>query len=58
MPVSEEVAFHNGTIFDGRTFHQPEMMVAVLFLALLGVLINFAADLGTRRFLPWYRRSE
>jgi ABC-type nitrate/sulfonate/bicarbonate transport system permease component len=45
-------------VYDGRTFHQPEMMVAVLFLALLGVAINFAADLGTRRFLPWYRRSE
>jgi NitT/TauT family transport system permease protein len=45
-------------LYDGRTFHQPEMMVAVLFLALLGVTINAAADVGTRRFLPWYRRSE
>jgi NitT/TauT family transport system permease protein len=45
-------------LYDGRTFHQPEMMVAVLFLALLGVLINAAADLATRRLLPWYRRSE
>lgn len=45
-------------VYDGRTFHQPEMMVAVLFLALLGVAINAAADFGTRRFLPWYRRSE
>jgi ABC-type nitrate/sulfonate/bicarbonate transport system permease component len=45
-------------LFDARTFHQPEMMVAVLFLALLGVLINLAADVGVRRFLPWYRRSE
>jgi ABC-type nitrate/sulfonate/bicarbonate transport system permease component len=45
-------------LYDGRTFHQPEMMVAVLFLALLGVAINAAADLATRRLLPWYRRSE
>ncbi len=45
-------------VFDSRTFHQPEMMVAVLFLALLGVSVNAAADLATRRFLPWYRRSE
>ena len=45
-------------VFDGRTFLQPEMMVAVLFLALLGVAVNAAADLATRRLLPWYRRSE
>jgi ABC-type nitrate/sulfonate/bicarbonate transport system permease component len=45
-------------VYDGRTFHQPQMMVAVLFLALLGVLINAAADLTTHRLLPWYRRSE
>jgi NitT/TauT family transport system permease protein len=45
-------------LFDARTFHQPEMMVAVLFLALLGVAVNAAADLATRRLLPWYRRAE
>jgi ABC-type nitrate/sulfonate/bicarbonate transport system permease component len=45
-------------VYDGRTFHQPEMMVAVAFLAVLGVLINAVADLATRRLLPWYRRSE
>jgi NitT/TauT family transport system permease protein len=45
-------------LFDARSFHQPEMMVAVLFLALLGVVTNVAADLGLRRFMPWYRRSE
>ena len=45
-------------LYDGRTFHQPEMMVAVLFLALLGVAINGLADVATRRLLPWYRRSE
>jgi ABC-type nitrate/sulfonate/bicarbonate transport system permease component len=45
-------------LFDARTFHQNQMMVAVLFLALLGVAINAAADHATRRFLPWYRRSS
>ena len=45
-------------VYDSRTFHQPEMMVAVLFLALLGVAVNAAADVATRRLLPWYRRSE
>jgi NitT/TauT family transport system permease protein len=45
-------------LFDGRSFHQDQMMVAVLFLALLGVAINVTADVATRRFLPWYRRSE
>jgi NitT/TauT family transport system permease protein len=45
-------------VYDGRSFHQPVMMVAVLVLALLGVVINAAADYATRRLLPWYRRSE
>jgi ABC-type nitrate/sulfonate/bicarbonate transport system permease component len=45
-------------LFDARTFHQNQMMVAVLFLALLGVAVNAAADVATRRFLPWYRRSN
>jgi ABC-type nitrate/sulfonate/bicarbonate transport system permease component len=45
-------------LFDARTFHQNQMMVAVLFLALLGVVVNAAADHATRRFLPWYRRSS
>ncbi|HVA32018.1 MAG TPA: ABC transporter permease subunit [Gaiellaceae bacterium] len=44
-------------IFDSRTFHMNEAMVAVLALALLGVAINSLADLLTRRFLPWYRRA-
>ncbi|HWD17389.1 MAG TPA: ABC transporter permease, partial [Casimicrobiaceae bacterium] len=43
-------------VYDGRSFHQPVMMVAVLFLALLGVAINAAADFAMRRLLPWYRR--
>jgi ABC-type nitrate/sulfonate/bicarbonate transport system permease component len=45
-------------LFDSRTFHQNQAMVAVLALALLGVAINAAADLATRRFLPWYRRAD
>jgi len=45
-------------VYDSRTFHQDVMMVAVVVLALLGVTINLAADLATRRLLPWYRRSE
>ena len=45
-------------VYDGRTFHQPEMFAAVLFLALLGVTVNAAADVATRRLLPWFRRSE
>lgn len=45
-------------VYDSRSFHQDVMMVAVLFLALLGVSINVAADVATRRLLPWYRRSE
>jgi ABC-type nitrate/sulfonate/bicarbonate transport system permease component len=45
-------------VYDGRSFHQPVMMVAVLFLAVLGVAINAAADVATRKLLPWYRRSE
>jgi ABC-type nitrate/sulfonate/bicarbonate transport system permease component len=45
-------------VYDGRSFHQPVMMVAVLVLALLGVAINVAADFATRRLLPWHRRSE
>jgi len=43
-------------LFNSRSFHQNEAMVAVLALALLGVAINAAASLATRRLLPWYRR--
>jgi ABC-type nitrate/sulfonate/bicarbonate transport system permease component len=45
-------------VYDSRSFHQDVMMVAVLFLALLGVSINVAADVATHRLLPWHRRSE
>jgi ABC-type nitrate/sulfonate/bicarbonate transport system permease component len=44
-------------LYDSRTFHQNDATVAVFALALLGVAINSAADLLTRRLLPWYRRS-
>lgn len=44
-------------LYDSRTFHQNEAAVAVLALALLGVTINSAVGLATRRLLPWYRPS-
>jgi NitT/TauT family transport system permease protein len=44
-------------LFESRSFHQNEAMVAVIALALLGVAINSGADLAMRRLLPWYRRS-
>lgn len=44
-------------LYDSRTFHQNEAAVGVLALALLGVAINSAAGLATRRLLPWYRPS-
>jgi len=44
-------------LYDSRTFHQNEAAVAVLALSLLGVAINSAAGLATRRLLPWYRPS-
>ena len=43
-------------LFNSRSFHQNEAMVAVLALALLGVAINAAASVATRRLLPWYGR--
>jgi len=44
-------------LYQSRSLRQNEAMVAVLLLALLGVAFNVGADLVTRRFLPWYRRS-
>jgi ABC-type nitrate/sulfonate/bicarbonate transport system permease component len=45
-------------LFDSRSFHQNAAAVGVLALAVLGVGINAAADLATRRLLPWYRRAD
>ena len=44
-------------IANSRSFNQNQATVAVLMLALVGVLINSSADIATRRLLPWYRRS-
>jgi NitT/TauT family transport system permease protein len=44
-------------IANSRSFNQNQATVAVLMLALVGVLINVSADVATRRLLPWYRRS-
>jgi ABC-type nitrate/sulfonate/bicarbonate transport system permease component len=44
-------------VFNSRAFHQNDAAVGVVMLALIGVLVNFGLDAGTRRFLPWYRPS-
>ena len=44
-------------LFDSRSFHQNNAMVGVLMLAVIGVAINVAIDVATRRLLPWYRRA-
>lgn len=45
-------------LFQARTFHHNEAMVAVCMLAAAGVLFEFALTRGTARFLPWYRRER
>jgi ABC-type nitrate/sulfonate/bicarbonate transport system permease component len=42
---------------DTQSLHENQAMVAVVMLALIGVGINAAIDLATKRFLPWYRRE-
>lgn len=42
---------------DTQSLHENQAMVAVIMLAVIGVGINAAIDLATRRFLPWYRRE-
>ena len=42
---------------DTQSLHENQAMVAVIMLALIGVAINAAIDVATRRFLPWYRRE-
>src|SRR5436190_7201706 len=42
---------------DTQSLHENQAMVAVVMLAVIGVGINAAIDLATRRFLPWYRRE-
>lgn len=45
-------------LFQTRTFKHNEAFVAVLLLAVTGVLFEFALRQATARFLPWYRRGE
>jgi NitT/TauT family transport system permease protein len=40
-----------------RAFDQNASMVGVLVLMLIAVSLNATIDVGTRRFLPWFRRS-
>jgi NitT/TauT family transport system permease protein len=42
---------------DTQALHENQAMVAVIMLAVIGVGINTAIDLATKRFLPWYRRE-
>jgi ABC-type nitrate/sulfonate/bicarbonate transport system permease component len=42
---------------DTQSLHENQAMVGVIMLALIGVGINVAIDLATKRFLPWYRRE-
>ncbi len=45
-------------LYNSRTFHHDDAMVAVLVLAGLGVGFDGLIAWSTRRFLPWYRRDE
>ena len=42
---------------DTQSLHENQAMVAVIMLAVIGVAINAAIDVATKRFLPWYRRE-
>ncbi len=45
-------------LYNTRTFKHNEALVAVLLLALIGVLFEFALSKGTTKLFPWYRRDE
>lgn len=45
-------------LYNTRSFKHNEAFVAVMVLALLGVVFELALSKGTRKFLPWYRRDE
>jgi ABC-type nitrate/sulfonate/bicarbonate transport system permease component len=45
-------------LFNTRTFKHNEAFVAVMLLAVVGVIFEIALAKGTARFLPWYRRDE
>ena len=42
---------------DTQSLHENQAMVGVVMLAVIGVGINAAIDVATKRFLPWYRRE-
>jgi ABC-type nitrate/sulfonate/bicarbonate transport system permease component len=45
-------------LYNTRTFKHNEALVAVMLLAAIGVLFEFALSKGTSKMLPWYRRDE
>jgi ABC-type nitrate/sulfonate/bicarbonate transport system permease component len=45
-------------LFQARSFHHNEAMVAVALLACAGVLFEIALRQMTARWLPWYRRGD
>jgi ABC-type nitrate/sulfonate/bicarbonate transport system permease component len=45
-------------LYNTRTFKHNEALVAVMILAIIGVLFEFALSKGTVKLLPWYRRDE
>jgi ABC-type nitrate/sulfonate/bicarbonate transport system permease component len=45
-------------LYNTRTFKHNEALVAVMILAIVGVLFELAMSKGTQRLLPWYRRDE
>jgi ABC-type nitrate/sulfonate/bicarbonate transport system permease component len=42
---------------DTQSFHENQAMWGVIMLAVVGVLMNGAIDLATKKVLPWYRRE-
>jgi ABC-type nitrate/sulfonate/bicarbonate transport system permease component len=44
-------------LLNSRTFKHNEAFVAVLALALFGLMLEVLVGWATRRFLPWYRRE-
>jgi ABC-type nitrate/sulfonate/bicarbonate transport system permease component len=45
-------------LFNSRSFHHNQAIVAVLVLAGCGVGFDALVNWATRRYLPWYRRDE
>ena len=45
-------------LYNSRVYHHNEAFVGVLLLAAFGVGFELLVQVGTRRFMPWYRRDE